>query len=47
MPGVAGIQAAMAIMPLFLVAASLLFYAGSFFYERDLAKAEKVDLQWE
>jgi len=44
---VAGIQAAMAIMPLFLVAASLLFYAGSFFYERDLAKAEKVDLQWE
>jgi len=34
-------------LPFFLVIASLMFFAGAFFYRRDLAKVEKVPLQWE
>lgn len=44
---VAGIQVAMSILPLFLVFAAIMFFAASFFYARDLAKVEKVALQWE
>ena len=42
-----GIQTAMTILPVFLVASSLLFFAGSFFYERDLSRVEKVALEFE
>ncbi len=42
-----GIQTAMTIVPVFLVASSLLFFAGSFFYERDLSRVEKVALEFE
>ena len=42
-----GIQTAMSVLPLFLVASALVFFAGSLFYARDLAKVEKVALQWE
>ncbi|HOG06766.1 MAG: MFS transporter [Syntrophales bacterium] len=42
-----GIQTAMSVLPVFLVASALVFLAGSFFYARDLAKVEKVTLEWE
>ncbi|MRR16697.1 MAG: MFS transporter [Deltaproteobacteria bacterium] len=42
-----GIQAAMSILPIFLVASALMFFAGSFFYEKDLGKVEKVTLECE
>ena len=42
-----GIQAAMSILPVFLVVSALMFLAGSFFYEKDLSKVEKVTLQCE
>jgi MFS family permease len=42
-----GIQAAMSILPVFLVVSALMFFAGSFFYEKDLSKVEKVTLQCE
>jgi fucose permease len=42
-----GIQTAMSILPVFLVASSLLFFAGSFFYKKDLDKVEKIALECE
>ena len=42
-----GIQTAMTILPTFLIVSALLFFAGSFFYERDLARVEKVALEFE
>jgi MFS family permease len=42
-----GIQTAMTVLPLFLVVSSMLFFAGAFFFERDLAKVEKVVLEFE
>jgi MFS family permease len=42
-----GIQAAMSILPVFLVASALLFFAGSFFYKKDLDKVEKIALECE
>jgi len=42
-----GIQTAMSILPVFLIASSLMFFAGSFFYEKDLNKVEKVTLECE
>jgi MFS family permease len=42
-----GIKVAMTILPIFLVASALLFFAGSFFYEKDLKKVEKITLECE
>jgi len=42
-----GIQFAMSILPAFLVISSLMFFAGSFFYEKDLNKVEKITLECE
>lgn len=42
-----GIQTAMSILPVFLVVSALMFFAGSFFYEKDLSKVEKVTLECE
>ena len=42
-----GIQVAMSILPVFLVVSALLFFAGSFFYEKDLNKVEKITLECE
>lgn len=39
------IQTAFTYLPLALVIASALFFAGSFYYEKDLRKVEKVDLE--
>jgi len=41
------IQTALLILPVFLVIAAVLFFLGSFFYERDLNKVEKVVLEAE
>ncbi len=40
-----GLSSAMLFIPAFAFAASLLFWAGSFFYTRDLAKVTRVDVQ--
>jgi MFS family permease len=40
-----GIHAAMQILPVALLVGSLLFFAGSFYYERDLGKVEKIILE--
>ena len=42
-----GIQVAMSILPVFLVASALLFFAGSFFYKKDLDKVKKITLECE
>ena len=42
-----GIKVALTILPIFLVVSALLFFAGSFFYEKDLKKVEKVTLECE
>ncbi len=42
-----GIKAAMTILPIFLLLSALLFFAGSFFYEKDLNRVEKVILECE
>ncbi len=42
-----GIQMAMSILPAFLLASALLFFAGSFSYKRDLDKVEKIALECE
>ena len=42
-----GIKTAMSIIPVFLVVSSLLFFAGSFFYKKDLDKVEKIALECE
>jgi MFS family permease len=42
-----GIKVAMSILPVFLLVSALLFFAGSFFYEKDMNKVEKIALQCE
>jgi predicted MFS family arabinose efflux permease len=42
-----GIKVAMSILPVFLLASSLLFFAGSFSYKKDLDKVEKIALECE
>lgn len=42
-----GIKVAMTILPIFLAVSAMLFFAGSFFYEKDLKKVEKVTLECE
>jgi len=42
-----GIKAAMSVLPAFLVFSAILFFLGSFYYERDLAKVEKIELEME
>jgi len=42
-----GIQVAMSILPVFLVASSLLFFAGSFYFKKDLNKVAKITLECE
>jgi MFS family permease len=42
-----GIRAAMSVLPSFLVFSAVLFYLGSRYYERDLEKVEKVQLEME
>jgi MFS family permease len=42
-----GIKTAISVLPIFLVISAVLFFLGSFFYEKDLAKVEKVDLEME
>jgi predicted MFS family arabinose efflux permease len=42
-----GLVAALTLMPFSALIAGLLFFIGSFFYERDLAKVEKVTLSLE
>jgi MFS family permease len=42
-----GIATAFMLLPLAFLIAGILFFAGSFFYERDLAKVEKVKLEIE
>jgi len=41
-----GLVAALTLMPLSALVAGLLFFIGSFFYERDLAKVEKITLSF-
>ncbi len=42
-----GIKVAMSILPVFLLASAVLFFAGSFSYKKDLDKVEKVALECE
>ena len=42
-----GIKAALSVLPLFLVFSAVIFFAGSFFYARDLDKVEKIALEYE
>ena len=42
-----GIRVAMSVLPVFLLISACLFFAGSFFYEKDLNKVEKVALECE
>lgn len=42
-----GIATAVTMLPLFLVAAACLFFIGSLFYEKDLAKVERITLERE
>ncbi len=41
------IQTAMTVLPVFCFIAGILFFAGSFYYKKDLAKVEKVALRLE
>ncbi len=42
-----GIQVAMSILPVFLLASALLFFTGSFFYKKDLDNVQKITLECE
>ena len=42
-----GIRVAMSILPVFLLVSALLFFAGSFYYRKDLDKVEKIALECE
>jgi len=42
-----GIKTAMTFLPIYLIVAAVLFFAGSFFYKKDYAKVEKIELQME
>jgi MFS family permease len=39
------IQTAMSVLPLALLLASVMFFTGSFYYEKDLSKVEKIKLE--
>ena len=39
-----GIRTALTIVPVFALLAAVLFFAGSFFYEKDFSRVEKVTL---
>jgi hypothetical protein len=39
------IQTAMSVLPIALLFASVMFFTGSFYYEKDLSKVEKVTLE--
>lgn len=39
------IQTALSVLPLALLLASVMFFTGSFYYERDLSKVAKIDLE--
>jgi MFS family permease len=41
------IQTALQVLPAFLLASAILFYAGSFFFEKDYNKVEKITLEME
>jgi len=41
------LKTGLAIVPVFAVIAAAFFLAGSFFYERDLAKVEKIEIMVE
>jgi len=41
-----GIKTALSVLPLFLIFSSIIFFAGSLFYARDLSKVEKIALEW-
>jgi MFS family permease len=42
-----GIHAALTVVPLFSIMAGIIFFVASFFYERDLARVEKIALSIE
>ncbi len=42
-----GIKTAISVLPIFLVISAVLFFLASFFYEKDLSKVEKVELEME
>ncbi len=42
-----GLESAMLFIPVFCILAGLLFFAGSFFYTKDLAKVVELDVPWE
>jgi len=42
-----GIKTAMTFLPIYLVVAAALFFAGSFFYKKDYNRVEKIELQME
>jgi MFS family permease len=42
-----GIKVAMSILPVFLLISAIFFFAGSFFYAKDLNKVEKITLECE
>ena len=42
-----GIQVAMSILPVFLLASALMFFVGSLFYKKDMDKVEKIALECE
>jgi MFS family permease len=42
-----GIKVAMSILPVFLLISAILFFAGSFFYAKDLNNVEKITLECE
>jgi MFS family permease len=42
-----GIQIALTILPLSYFVAAACYFTGSFFYERDLAKVEKIEMKFE
>ena len=42
-----GLGKAMAFLPIFTLIATALFFIGSFYYARDVAKVEKIDLQFD
>lgn len=42
-----GIQVAMSVLPVFLLASALMFFTGSFFYKKDLDNVQKITLECE
>jgi hypothetical protein len=42
-----GIQAAFMVLPAFLLAAAIIFFIGSFFFNKDYARVDRVELVME